>query len=143
MRWSRYGLLSVVVVAIAVATGCKPSNPWENPHPVSGSVTYKGKPVGDAELTLFPVDPTAPESVRPRARTSADGKFTVWTYQEGDGAPAGQYKVTVVHNEVSVSKNTIVAKPNDLPPKYSRRDSTDLQVTITAGKNDLPALELR
>ena len=118
--------------------GCKESNTWEITQPASGTVVYKGKPIANAEINLFPVDPAAPELVRPRGRTTADGKFVLWTYQEGDGVPAGKYKATIVHNEVSVSKDTVVAKPNDLPAKYSRRDSTNLEVTINEGKNEIP-----
>ncbi len=138
LRW----LYLSILVCCGVA-GCAPSNPWDTPYPATGSVTFKGKAVENAELTLFPTDPKAPETVRPRARTTADGKFVVTTYQEGDGAPVGQYKVTIIHNEVAVSKDTIVAKPNDLPVKYSKLESTDLNVTIVAGKNEIPAFELR
>jgi len=55
----------------------------------------------------------------------------------------GSYKVTVIHNEVSVSKGTIVAKPNDLPAKYSRLDSTDIIVRIEPGQNELPPIDLK
>jgi hypothetical protein len=62
---------------------------------------------------------------------------------QGDGAPAGNYKVTVVHNEVAVSKDTIVAKPNDLPEKFSKRDTTNIQVQIVAGKNEIPSIDIK
>ncbi len=128
----------LILSSVLLAAGCTPRNAWENTHPAAGTIQFKGKPLENAEITLFPSDPAFPESVRPRARSTADGKFVLWTYQEGDGVPAGTYKATVVHNEVIVSKDTVVAKPNDLPPKYSRRDSTDLEVTIVAGNNEIP-----
>lgn len=125
-------------------SGCSSSKkPWEFTHPATGSIEYKGKPIEAAELTLFPLDPSIPESVRPKGRSTADGKFELGTYAQSDGAPAGKYKVTVVRNQVAVSKNTIVTKPNDLPVKYSNLSSTDLVVEIVAGKNEIPALLLR
>jgi hypothetical protein len=124
--------------------GCsKPKDPWEIMYPANGQVTFKGRPISDAELTFFPEDKSYPDSVRPKAKTTADGTFVAWTNAQGDGVPAGNYKVTIVHNEVSVSKDTIVAKPNDLPIKYSKRDTTDIQVQIASGKNAIPAIALK
>ena len=123
--------------------GCKSQDPWETTYPASGSVVFKGKPVDSAEVTLFPVDSKIPETVLPRGKSGPDGKFVLWTFKAGDGAPAGKYKVTVIHNEVSVSKDTIVAKPNDLPVKVSRKDTTDLEVTIAAGQNELPPFDFK
>jgi hypothetical protein len=124
--------------------GCgKQQEPWEKVFPARGVVTYKGNPLAGAELAFFPEDESIPDSVRPRARTTADGGFVVWTYEQGDGAPAGSYKVTVVHHEVGVSNDIIVAKPNHLPAKYSRRESTNLHVEIDEGETELEPLDLQ
>jgi hypothetical protein len=128
---------------MATVFGCSQPKPWETTQPTTGKVTFKGAPVADAELSFFPEEKSFPDSVRPKAKTSADGKFTAWTYVQGDGVPIGKYKVTIVHNAVSVSKDTIVAKPNDLPAKYATLDSTDLQVQIVAGKNEVPSFDLK
>lgn len=135
-------LLVCIVVLGTVVTGCNARKPWESTNPATGTIQFKGKPLANADISLYPIDPTFPETVRPRARSAAGGKFSLWTYKEGDGVPAGKYKATVIHNEVAVSKDTVVAKPNDLPIKYSRKDSTDLEVTINAGNNDV-VLELK
>ncbi|MDX1928353.1 MAG: hypothetical protein SFV81_17630 [Pirellulaceae bacterium] len=138
---------SVLIGGLLLLTGLvgcgKGKDPWEVTHPATGVVNFKGRPIVDAELTFFPEDKSAPDSVRPKAKSTAGGKFEVWTYVQGDGAPAGNYKVTVVHNEVAVSKDTIVAKPNDLPEKFSKRDTTDIQVQIVAGKNEIPSIDIK
>jgi hypothetical protein len=134
----------VLLLAVVAFSGCLESKKsWEITHPVSGTVLFKGKPVSEAELSFFPEDASYPDSVRPRAKTDKDGKFEAWTYVQGDGAPVGNYKVVIVHNEVAVSKDTIVAKPNDLPVKYSARDSTDLKAQVSAGKNELKPFDLK
>ncbi len=127
---------------VMLSVGCKQRNAWETAVPASGTITYKGKGIENADITLFPTDKAYPETVRPRARSTAGGSFVLSTYQDGDGAPVGSYKATVVHNEVTVSKDTIVAKPNDLPVKYSKLESTDLDVTIAPGTNEIK-LELK
>lgn len=134
---------ALMVFSGSVFSGCAPGNPWEATHPVVGTIEFKGKPIENAELTFFPLDNSAPDTVRPKGKTGADGKFVLGTYTQNDGAPIGKYKVTVVRNEVSVSRDTIVAKPNDLPQKYANLSSTDLEVEITTGQNELPAIILR
>ncbi len=135
------GFAAALLVSFAGCFGSK--DRWEQTHPVTGTVSFKGTPVENAELAFYPVDGDAPDAVRPRAKSAEGGKYEAWTYEQGDGVPAGNYKVTVIHNEVAVSKGTIVAKPNSLPAKYSRLDTTDLQVEIVAGKNEIPAFELK
>jgi hypothetical protein len=134
----------LLLSSVTLLTGCgRAKEPWETAYPVSGVVTYKGKPVADAELSFFPEDPSYPESVRPRAKSDAEGKFNVWTYEQGDGAPAGKYKVTVVHFELGLSKDTVITRPNDLPAKYSRLDSTDLVVEVSSQDTALSPINLQ
>lgn len=133
------GLLSIVLVC-----GCGKSKPWEKVVPVKGAVTHKGKPVKDAELAFFPVvEEGFPESVRPWAKTTENGEFSVSTYNNGDGAPTGRYKVTVTHHEIVISGGSMGSKPNDLPKKYASKDTTDLVIDVTAGETTLSPFELK
>ena len=72
-------------------------------HPASGKVTWKGRPVKGAIVRFNPVDPgtvrippgeEGPE-VGLAAQTGDDGSFVMSAYYSGDGAPAGDYVVTV------------------------------------------------
>jgi len=124
--------------------GCGGGKPWESVHTVRGVVTHKGKPVKDAELAFFPATEEGfPEAVRPWAKTNENGEFTVSTYNNGDGAPAGRYKVTVVHHEIVISKGAMGTKPNDLPKKYANKDTTDLTAIVERGETNLPEFELK
>lgn len=140
----KQGMIAVVVAATTLVVGCgKGKEPWETTYPVKGIITVKGKPVADAELSFFPENPSYPDSVRPRAKSGADGSFVVWTYDQGDGAPVGSYKVTAVHHEVAISKDTVITKPNDLPAKYARLESTELVVEVGAAATELPPIDLK
>ena len=133
------GLLSAPVMS-----GCgNAKQPWDTVYPAKGVVTYKSKPIINAEVALFPQNDSIPESIRPRAKTTENGEFVVWTNQPGDGAPAGKYKVTVVHNDVIEKNGVVVTKPNDLPPKYSTVQTTDLVVEIGQNQTDIPPIELK
>jgi hypothetical protein len=135
---------AVALIAILGATGCSgPANPWEKTYPVSGVVQFKGKPIPGAELAFFPINASAPDEVRPKAKSDETGRFEAWTYIGNDGLPAGKYRVTVVHHEVAVSKGTIVAKLNTLPAKYATLDRTDLQVEILPNHQETIAIDLK
>ena len=132
----------VGILAGVLLSGCSERPVWEVAYPAKGVLTLRGKPVANADIVLFPEDSSWPETVRPRARTTADGTFEVWTYEQGDGAPAGSYRVTLVRHEVGFSGEAVVAKPNDLPRQYERPDSNDLRITISAGENQIPGISL-
>ncbi|MFN9719499.1 MAG: hypothetical protein ACK58L_12430 [Planctomycetota bacterium] len=140
--WKPYRLVVSLVVILVLGCG-KGAEPWEKTYPVKGVISFRGKPLADAELSFFPEDQSYPDLVRPRARSGADGSVVGWTYEQGDGAPAALYKVTVVHHEVGVSKETVITKPNDLPEKYSKLDTTDLTVEIRGAENVLPPIDLK
>lgn len=137
-------MVAILLLSTIVITGCgKAPSPWEIAHPIKGKVLFKGKPVANADISLFPLDESVPDSVRPRAKSGEDGTFVVWTYAEGDGAPAGSYKMTIVRNEVAISKGAVVAKPNDLPKRYSQLATTDLLVEVVPGQVEIEAIELK
>jgi hypothetical protein len=143
-RTSRPGTALASLLSVSLLCGCGAGKaPWETVHPAKGAVSKNGKPIKDAELLFFPEDDLVPESVRPRARTTENGEFVVSTYGTGDGAPAGTYKVTVIHHQVVIQKDTVATKPNDLPRKYASPETTDLTIEIAAGENQLAPFNLK
>jgi hypothetical protein len=59
---------------------------------VKGKVTLLNAPVADAFVSFSPKDSKNPPAT---GRTNKDGQFTLRTYDEGDGAAAGEYVVLV------------------------------------------------
>jgi hypothetical protein len=137
-RWS-WAVMSAAMLLV----GCgQAQEPWEKVYPATGVVKYQGKPLAGAMITLIPEDASFPKTVRPTAVTDADGEFEIGTYSSGDGAPAGNYKVLVLHFPVEGSEEAPHAGPNDLPAKYAKAETTDLKVTIDEEETALPPLEL-
>ena len=127
-----------------ILSGCgKAKEPWETTYPVKGVVKYGGKSLAGADVAFFPQGKSIPDSVRPRATTGEDGSFVLWTYEKGDGAPAGNYKVTVVHHVVGQVNGVTVTHPNDLPAKYSTLQNTDLRAEVGPKETELPPIELK
>jgi len=84
------GLLAVVAACSRV--------PHDRPEtaPVSGLVTYQGQPLAGAEVRFYP--PRAPRFAI--ATTDAEGRYTLSTFEPGDGAVLGEHLVAVLKPRV-------------------------------------------
>jgi hypothetical protein len=141
----RFGMSSAVMILLltAVSGGCGGSSkPWEVVVPVSGQVTFEGKPVSGAQITLYPTSTEVPDSVRPSATTTEDGSFVLGTFGANDGAPVGDYKASVVWFKVVDVGSGPVRGDNVLPQKYSNPEASGITVTINAPETKVPAIAL-
>jgi hypothetical protein len=100
-------------------------------HPVKGTVLFDGVPAGGATIAFHPA--TGPG--RADAIVEADGSFVLSSYGRFDGAPVGDYTVTVVKGPGFVDEDTTPAA-NGLPSKYADAKSTPLRATVKEGTND-------
>ena len=92
-------LLNAAAIAAVVFSlvGCG-DNGKPSVLPVSGKVTFKKKdPAAGALLVFHPTDPALEKRIggKPFAKVGDDGTFKLTSYNEGDGAPEGEYGVTV------------------------------------------------
>jgi hypothetical protein len=86
--------LSVLVTVGIVLTGC--SNSSRPPtYRVTGTVTLQGKPVAGAAITFVPTG----EGEAASAITDSDGRYALTTWEAGDGARPGEYRVKVSKQE--------------------------------------------
>lgn len=106
----------VALTAFLVMAGCTGKDRWQAGRPPvvesGGVITHDGQPLGDAVITLLPVA----GSHSPYARSDADGRFTLTTFDPNDGAVAGDYKVTVTCIVVEHEPNP--KDPEHLPPLH-------------------------
>jgi hypothetical protein len=113
-------------------------------YPVAGRVLVDGRPVAGAVVSLFPVSGAVGGPVRPLATTGADGSFRLTTYSTGDGAPAGDYTVTIAWPApVDTRVEEPAGAPDQLRGMYGDPRRSVLKAAIKAGDNQLPAFELR
>src|SRR5262249_10301058 len=65
--------------------------------PVRGKVLDAQKKGAAGAVVYFnPTDPNYGDLNKPVGKVNEDGTFTLTTYEQGDGAPAGEYVVTIV-----------------------------------------------
>jgi len=88
------GSFSALLVLL-MSTGCGPGGP--ETAPVSGTVTLDGQPVAGAAVMLVPESAGRPA----HGVTDSQGKFTLTTFEEGDGALVGKHSVTVTLKKVT------------------------------------------
>src|SRR3954452_23234255 len=84
-----------ILVPLGIVLGC--SNSSRPPrYPVTGTVTYQGKPLAGAVITFVP---TGADGEAASAFSDADGKYALTTWEAGDGARPGEYRVKVSKQE--------------------------------------------
>lgn len=96
--------------------------------PVSGTVTYKGKPLHTGTVTFIP-DPTGPYA---SGEINSDGTYTLMTYEDGDGAPVGNHRVMIVAHEPA---SGLPEDPNTdamllIPEKYGSDRKSGLTASV-------------
>jgi hypothetical protein len=131
------------MACLAAIVGCGKAEPDRVAvHPAAGTITFKGQPAHGAFVTLHPKAAPAESVPTPRANVDKDGSFNVSTFNSGDGAPEGEYVVTVHWYKLIKNGNDVAAGPDVIPRKYGNPASSDLVVRIAAGENALPPIKL-
>ncbi|AMV25708.1 hypothetical protein VT84_15025 [Gemmata sp. SH-PL17] len=134
----------VVGFVLALLTGCGGNEKeWPKRYPVSGQVHVDGKPAVRATVAFHPLAPHSDgKSYAPSTFTDETGAFKLTTVEAGDGAPAGEYTVTVVANYV-VRDGQDVPVPDLLRGQFADPKKSSLKVTVREGDNALPAFDLK
>jgi hypothetical protein len=139
-------LLPVLVIALCCSCGS-----GRRLYPVHGYVFANGKPAEGARIMFHPVDDTPGEVpvIRPSAMVDADGSFHLASYTAKDGAPPGEYQVTIdwlppgftrqqAHEYEAKQMN-----PDKLGSRYAKAKSSGLRATVTEGPNELEPFQLK
>jgi len=156
-------MAAVMLVGLA---GCRTSEAdhWtarQRPtFPVTGEVTFRGSPVAGAHVTFHPRE----EGPAAFGVTDDDGNFTLQTYSEADGAPAGDYTVTVHQSQPLASprksgeelfremesqsrtparlRTTSPLPKSALPTRYANTRESSLRAVVNAGEPNEFSLNL-
>ena len=93
--------------------------------PVTGLVTLDGKPVAGGTVLLLP------KERRPAlGHTDRNGRFTLSTFEEGDGALPGTYRVAIILIREREGKTEWI-----VPKKYADPKTSGLSVEVRPGEN--------
>jgi hypothetical protein len=132
--------------AVLTAVGCDRSGDPLAPWPVEFQVRVADKPAAGATVVLHKVggDPKA-AGTKPMGRVDDAGTVRISTFARDDGAPAGEYAVTVTWHEkaVSTAEQIETLGRDRFGGKYSKPDAPKApKLTVRAEPNKLPPLQL-
>jgi hypothetical protein len=114
------GRAMLVLMGIALVLGCGDGRPSR--VPVSGRVFIDDKPLESGNIRFYPAEHRAAS-----AKIEPDGRFTLSTYEFGDGVVPGQHPVSVMGYKL--------VNPKTLrwfaPKKYAAPETSALSFEVT------------
>ncbi len=137
-------------LVLAILVLCVPScgSNRQPCYPVQGEV-FVGqdkdrKPAAGAVVVFHPTVSVSDDVPRPTAHVAEDGKFALTTYVKGDGAPAGDYSITI---EWVPPRPPPPHKPKQsgdrLKGRYSDPRTSKIRFTVEKGTdNEVPVIQL-
>ncbi len=130
-----------VLATAAAFVGCSDADgAAKSPvFPVKGTVRFEGEPAAGAFVVFHPRSAAKPDAEAPRStgKVQPDGTFELTTTSQADGAPAGEYAVTVQWTRLIRQGGDAVAGPNVIPSIYAKPETTPLKVTVKDAPNQL------
>ena len=132
----------VFLLALSLC-GCSKEKPPLVKQPASGQVMYNGAPAAGVRVYLLPTSaPMVPEIPNnPHGLTGPDGRFTVGTFSDNDGAGEGGYQVVLLWPAESKAESHEESDDDRLNEWYTATNS-QLSCQIKAGKNEIPTFNL-
>jgi hypothetical protein len=122
----RHTLCVLGACCLAALSGCRPAAPV----PVTGKVTYQGRPLEQGTITF------TPEEGRVAFGKIKDGKIVeVTTHSLNDGATKGHHRVAI--RSISNPDDMYAKHESLIPENYGDPNTSGLTADLTSGTNDL------
>lgn len=116
---------------------------------MSGSVLVNGAPAEGAKVVFYPTSEELkqPGMPIPYAFTGPDGQFKLRSYDPDDGAPAGDYNVSVFWpkggGDQSAGGGEMEQVSDRLGNRFLNPKESGLTATVDEGGAELPPFELK
>lgn len=143
-RWAGVSL-AAWCGAMALTAGCGGEATGVAVHPVAGNVLVRGAPASGAKIVFYTTGVQDPRTPIPQATAGDDGAFELTSFKPGDGAPAGDYRVTIEWPApLPAGVNPEMYGPKDrLSGRYATPEKSGLSATVADGDNLLPPFYLK
>ena len=142
-------LLPLLAFSLSLA-GCGSDRGQLEPQPVVGQVIINGEPAAGCIVAFIPSDPQRKAQFRSGGITDENGFFQLTTFETDDGAPVGDYGVTLrweasdwpgKEEEMQLDPVQPVG-PDRLQGKFASPEKSQLTVTVVEGENKLEPFRL-
>ncbi len=137
--------ICVCVVSLLMVLGCGKEKPKGRIEvfPVRGSVLYQGKPAVGSEIAFHPISESSAKAICPCGTVDSDGHFTLSTYGGGDGAPAGEYTVTIIWPGLPPKNMPDEPGADRLNGRYNNPNRPAWRIQIKPNVNELLPFQLQ
>jgi len=132
----------MALLVTAWMAGCSRESEGPPTYPVQGVLKIDGQPAVDAQVILHPAGGSDfdERGTRPTGRVGPDGSFKLTTYQPGDGAPAGNYVVTIYWAK---DPESLEPSPDRLKGRYLDPAKSTIKIEIEETETILPPFKLK
>jgi hypothetical protein len=138
-RRLRIAFLALFALALFALTGCGA----KKVYPVHGQVLAgKNKPAKGAVVVFHSAAGDDDNEARPVATVDDKGEFVLSTYKNGDGAPVGEYHLTIIW---PAPKRTPLDREGGdlLRGRYADPASSPISFTVEkSSDNEVPTIQL-
>ncbi|HTN02121.1 MAG TPA: carboxypeptidase regulatory-like domain-containing protein [Planctomycetaceae bacterium] len=139
-----------LVFLTPLVAGCGSNGPDLKPvYPVTGSVFVDGEAAKGAVVMFhpLPIQTGRFDMIRSRGTVNENGRFQLTTFQTDDGAPEGEYAVTIYWPGKRTGKPDPNDENSDLPPdrlglRYNDPATSKIRVQVTGPETSLESFEL-
>ncbi|MGE0757428.1 MAG: hypothetical protein AB7F89_02805 [Pirellulaceae bacterium] len=135
MKRIQHGAFSFAIV-LGMLCGCgeRGVDGRPTPVPVSGTVLYNQQPCADAQVVFAPQD----HNHAAVGKSDSSGRFVLQTFEPGDGAVPGRFRVVVTKFEAIDTPDGGFKETFFLPQKYRDAETSGLTAVVaTDGANDI------
>lgn len=141
-------LSGLILLAFTAGLGCQEDNDRLPVYPAHGKVTVNGQPAEGARVVFYPsvTEVDGLPMPTPAANTEVGGIYHLESYESRDGAPVGEYSVSVVWLEPpppNAEQLGVYEQKDRLKNRYSDPKKSGLSATVEAGGGELPSFDLK
>ncbi len=132
--------------ALLASPGCSGGDGRVTVYPAHGKVLVKGQAAEGATVTFYPAaaGEAAVAMPVPTATTDAIGEFQLRSFEGNDGAPVGEFNVTVVWPAPPPPNATGIFDLKDrLGGRYANPQTSKLTAQVAEGGGEIPPFELQ
>lgn len=126
------------VICLAILAGCENNGDLPATYPVTGSVTFKNKPVASGTITFHPIAADGNPAV---SLIDEQGRFELTTYDKNDGAVPGFHNVTIV--VAPRMDGSSAGEADVIPAVYNRPETTPLSLEVQSNGSNHFEIELK
>lgn len=139
---SRSRFAAALLTLLTVSCADEPrGGPRDATYPITGQLFIDGEPAAGVQVTCHPVDLDNAHVLTPGDFTDEEGRFEIGTYESGDGAPKGVYRLTFLAGQWNLDGS--FGGPDKLGGRYDEPEESDVKVTVAPGiESDLGRIDL-